>query len=87
MSPLSKLDKKLREFFGNLINKLNKSECESVFEYIIDEILRDTKSTSTFGYKIIGQLLIKKFSDLALKNLLKVCVVCYTLFCVLILPT
>lgn len=69
--PLSKLEKKLEDFYDALIRKSNKSECESAFEYIIEEILTDSKSHSTYGYRMVGQMLIRKYPDLMLKNLSK----------------
>lgn len=65
--PSSKLDKKVRDFFRELIENTNKSECEKFFDYLINEIISDTKLTCHHGFKIALQLLIKKHADIALK--------------------
>jgi hypothetical protein len=61
------LDKKVKDFLRGLIESTNKSECEKFFDYLINEIISDTKLTCHHGFKIALQLLIKKYPDIALK--------------------
>jgi hypothetical protein len=70
--PLSKLNKKIKDFFNKLIDSLNRTEYETIFDFIIEEIVDESKALSHHGYKIIAQMLTKKYPSLGLKNLSKV---------------
>lgn len=71
-NPSVKLNKQLKDFYNRLIERLNKNECENIFEYLVNDILNENKCQSNYGHKIVAQMLIRKYNDLPIRNLSKV---------------
>lgn len=69
--PSNKLDKKIEKFLNNLVFKLKRSDTEHVFEYCLNEIIRNEnpKVLSNHGLRIFIQLLLKHNPSLMMTNL------------------
>ena len=72
--PANKLDKKVEKFLNNLIFKLKRSDSEYVFNYCINEIIKNEnpKVQSHHGLRIFTQLLLKHNPNIFISNLPKV---------------
>jgi len=73
MYPANKLDKKLEKFLNNLVAKLKKPDAESVFDYCLNEIVKNDnpKVVSNHGLRIFIQLLLKHNQSILIANLAK----------------
>jgi len=67
--PLVKIDRKLKDFYQTLIDCLNKAECDSLLEYLISDLLNENKIQNHHGFKIVLQMLIRRFPDLVFKRI------------------
>lgn len=73
MFPLNKLDRKIEKFLNNIISKLKRVEFEIVFDYCLNEIIKNEnpKIQSNHGLRMFMQLLIKHNPNIVLANLTK----------------
>lgn len=71
--PTCKLDKKLEKFLNNLVSKLKKSDFEYVFDYCLNEIIKNEnpRVLSNHGLRIFIQLLVKQNHEISLVSLRK----------------
>lgn len=71
--PTCKLDKKLEKFLNNLVSKLKKSDYEYVFDYCLNEIIKNEnpRVLSNHGLRIFIQLLLKHNHGISLASLRK----------------
>lgn len=71
--PTCKLEKKLEKFLNNLVSKLKKSDYEYVFDYCLNEIIKNEnpRVLSNHGLRIFIQLLVKHNNTISLMSLRK----------------
>lgn len=51
-----------------MIESLNKSECDNLLEYLITDLLNENKIQVHYGFKIVLQMLIRRFPELVYKR-------------------
>lgn len=80
MYPSNKLERKLEKLLTNLIFKLKRSDAEYVFDYCMNEIVKNDnpKVVSNHGLRIFIQMLLKHNQSILMSNLARTCDLIHT---------